>query len=530
MKKGLALFCLSLFVVFTSVAQTEGLKYIDRNDLTSYMKFLASDELRGRETGREESDIAARYIASNLMRFGVGTIPGTDSYLQKIPFSSKTIVKSETVLTAAGENGASLVSSDSIISLIPQSASTEVSGKLVFAGYGFEDKATGYSDLKDLELADKIVMIMTRNPNISEDPKYADGYRFDQQVEVSKIMPLMGKKPKAILIVYDAKNKFHDAYTSGLADMLGGNSAVSLADTKSMTLPVKILFITGYTADRLLSESGSTLRQIQDRIDAGKKPASLELKNTTVSFRISMLSKNFDGYNVVGFIEGSDPVLKKECIVYSAHYDHLGVNGQGEVFNGADDNASGSVGLLGVADAFSHLKKKPLRSVIFVWVTGEEKGLLGSQYYVNHPVIEMSKTILDINLDMIGRSVTPADTGTFMGIKPDVTPKNEIILYSEHKSTQLMNIVKQASSKAGITIEDKGPNLEFGGSDHQSFSSKKVPFLFFHSGIHTDLHSVRDDAEKVDYEKMERVSKLVFMAGYSVANSKEGIKMDEPKK
>jgi hypothetical protein len=524
-------FVLIVVLVNTALlpAQNEGLKYIDRNDFKSYMKFLSSDQMKGRETGSGENDIAAMYIETNLIRFGVDPIPGSDTWLQKIPFTSKSVDRSSSVLSIVDDNGKTIFTSDSILSLIPPSGSLDVTGDLVFAGYGFEDKKTGYSDLKDVDLTDKIVMIMTRNPNISDDPKYSSGYRFDQQVEVSKIMPLFSKKPKALFLVYDGKNRFQDAYSSGLADMLGGNSSVSLADKPGMSLPIKILFITGNTANQLLAPTGKTLRQMQNIIDTEKRPVSTHVKGIKVSFKINLKERNFDGYNVVAVIEGSDPVLKNECIVYSAHFDHIGVNDKGEVFNGADDNASGSIGLLGVADAFSHLKKKPLRTVVFVWVNGEEKGLLGSQYYVSHPVIPIEKTILNINLDMIGRSKMVSDTGSFMGMKLNVTSKDEILLYNEHKSSDLLKIVDAASVKTGVKVIDKGKNLEFGGSDHESFEAKKVPFLFFHSGIDADLHSIRDDADKIDYDKMEKVSRLVFLVGYNVANSKTGIRFDPAK-
>jgi hypothetical protein len=530
MKKLLSVLVAVLVPATLLLAQNDGLKYIDKNDFIAYMKFLSSDEMKGRELSREENDIAAIYLETNLMRIGVKPIPGSDTYLQKIPFVSKSIDKTASGLSAVDESGKTIFTSDSILSLIPPSSSVELTGDLVFAGYGFEDKQSGYSDLKDVDVKDKIVMIMTRNPNISDDPKYATGYRFDQNVEVSKIMPLFSKKPKAVLLVYDGKNYFQDAYRSGLADMLGGNSSVSLAGKQGMSLPFNLIFITGTTANQLLATTGKTLRQLQTAIDTEKKPASTVVKGIKVSCKITMKENNFSGYNVIGVIEGSDPVLKNECIVYSAHFDHTGVNDKGEVFNGADDNASGSIGLLGVADAFTHLKKKPLRTVIFVWVTGEEKGLLGSQYYVNNPVIPMEKTILNINLDMIGRSRSAADTGTIMGIKPNVTEKNEIMLYNEHKSTSLLKTVDAAAAKTGVKIKDMGRNLEFGGSDHESFVAKKVPFLFFHSGIDIDLHTIRDDADKIDYDKMENVSKLVYLVGYNVANSREGIKPDTTSK
>lgn len=526
MKNSLFTLLFILLLPVIAKAQNEGLKYINRNDLVSYMKFLASDQMKGRETGSPQNDLAALYLETNAMRLGLKPVPGSDGFLQKVAFVSRSVEKGSSNITARDENRNLITSSDSIVSLVPLSVSTEAKGEVVFAGYGYEDKQSGYSDLKDFDITDKIVMIMTRNPEAAADPKFASGYIFDEKIEVSKLMPLFSKRPKAVLVVYDPKNKFHDVYTSGLAEMLGGNNSVSLKGNAGMSIPVRIFFITGYTADKILSKSGMTLKQYQDKIDTEKKPLSGPLTGVNVSFSAKVTEKEFTAYNVVGMVEGSDPVLKNECVVYSAHFDHTGVNEQGEAFNGADDNASGSIGLLGVADAFSHLKKKPLRSVVFVWANAEEKGLLGSMYYVNHPLVSMDKTILDINVDMSGRSITPSDTGKFMGYNLDVTGKDEVIMYNYEKSSELVKLAKDDAAKTGVKILLKGKTMPFGGSDHQSFSMKKVPWIMFHSGIHSDLHSVRDDAEKVDYEKMEKVSKLMFLIGYQVANQKGRITED----
>jgi Zn-dependent M28 family amino/carboxypeptidase len=229
---------------------------------------------------------------------------------------------------------------------------------------------------------------------------------------------------------------------------------------------------------------------------------------------------------VVGIIEGSDPVLKNECVIYTAHFDHEGVNDKGEVYNGADDNASGSMALLEVAQAFSNLKKKPLRSIVFAWVNGEEKGLLGSEYYTDNPIFPMEKTLVDINLDMVGRSKMPSDTGKFMGTDLNVTQKGEIIVYTAHESTELLNMLSLSSRLAGINVLDMGKDLPFGSSDHVNFRAKGVPAFLIHSGLHSDLHSVRDDIEKIDFDKMEKVSKMVFLLGYKVANQRERIKVD----
>jgi Zn-dependent M28 family amino/carboxypeptidase len=267
---------------------------------------------------------------------------------------------------------------------------------------------------------------------------------------------------------------------------------------------------------------------MQDEIKKEGKPVSIEIEGITASVKTPITTRSFNANNVIGIVEGSDPVLKNECIIYTAHFDHIGRSRSGEINNGADDNASGSMALLEVAEAFMKLKNKPLRTVIFAWVNGEEKGLLGSKYYADHPIIPMNKTLADFNLDMVGRSRMPSDTGTFVGFPLDVTNPGEIIVYTAHESSELTKLLDLSARESGIKVIDKGKDLEFGGSDHESFRAKGVPAMFFHSGIHGDLHNVGDDVERIDFDKMEKVSKMVFLLGYKVANQKARIVVDNP--
>jgi hypothetical protein len=517
--KRILLFLLSiLFFTGLTTAQKGGLKFINRTDLKSYIDFFASDELKGRETGTNENDIAALFLQTNMKRLGLSPDPESKSYLQGIPFRSVDPDPAGTSLRIEDNNGMNLFTTDSIISLMPAAKSFDLEGKVVFAGYGYVNDSIGYNDLKETDLADKIVIIMTRNPELVRSmPEPAD-YILSENVESPKIGAILMRKPKAILFVYDAKDRFPDAYSSGLAEMLGGG--VTLGDKPLVENPFRLLFITRNTANKLLLPTGFTLMQLQDSIDTYGKPVSQEIGNRQVKIQVAIKVRKFTGYNVIGLIEGSDPILKNECIVYSAHFDHEGINEKGEAFNGADDNASGSVGLLEVAEAFMSLKKKPMRTIIFTIVNGEEKGLLGSQYYVDNPVFPMEKTILNINLDMIGRSITPSDTGKFMGFDLTVTKPGEIQMFSDINNPQLSDIIKRCADESGIQVTDKGERIPFGSSDHASFAAKGVPFLFFHSGIHADLHSVRDDPEKIDFDKMEKVSRLVYLVGYEVANQK----------
>ena len=181
-----------------------------------------------------------------------------------------------------------------------------------------------------------------------------------------------------------------------------------------LAFPFPIAFITQHSADMLLKSTGHNLEQFENKILSGGNPVSIELDSITASVSANIETSDFQSPNVIGIVEGSDPVLKNECIVYSAHFDHIGVNSKGEVFNGADDNASGSMGLLEIAEAYMNLKKKPLRTVVFAWVNAEEKGLFGSQYYTDNPIIPMENTLVNINLDMIGRSKLSSDTTNIM--------------------------------------------------------------------------------------------------------------------
>ena len=299
-----------------------------------------------------------------------------------------------------------------------------------------------------------------------------------------------------------------------------GTKILSLRLDES-SAPVQIAFITRNAADNILRKSGYTTRSIAEKIVLEKKPHSLQLSDISVTFRTLIEKKDIEVNNIIGIVEGSDPVMKNECVIYTAHFDHVGVDKDGEVFNGADDNASGSMALLEVAQAFMNLKKKPSRTIIFAWVNGEEKGLLGSNYYASNPVIPLDKTLIDINLDMVGRSRMPSDTGKFMGIETNVSRAGEIQLFTDQKGKDILDLIKSASQEAGIKTINMGKDPLIGSSDYASFMAKGVPAIFFNSGDYPDLHTIRDDVEKIDFDKMEKVSKMVFLIGFDLANQKK---------
>jgi hypothetical protein len=501
--------------------QKKALRCINSNDLKGYIDFLASDELRGRETGTNENNIAALYLENNLRRLGIKAPYEHESYLQKIDFISKRINKIS--LSLCNTNGEPVFSADSILTLFSGPDTADISGDLVFAGYGFEDPKSDYSDLKDVDIRNRIVLVMTRNPAMADSSSTDNNYVFDQMSEGEKITSLLMKGPKAILMVYDPMSSYPDPYRSGLAGFFSEDTKVSLKDYQLPDSPSGIFFITKHTADRLLSNTGFTLKEYQEKINSERKPYSSLISDIKVKVTVLSERQEFTGYNVIGIIGGSDPCLRDECVIFTAHFDHEGVNDEGKIMNGADDNASGTAGLLEIAEAFSHLRKKPLRSVVFAFVNGEEKGLLGSGYYALNPVKPLAKTIMDLNLDMIGRTKTPADTGTFFGEKLDVTGPREILLYAGRLTEEIKKTVLSSAARSGIIVSESGQDPAFGSSDYASLAAGGVPYLFFHSGIHKDLHTPADDVSKIDFKKMEKVSQVIFRTGLKIANRKKNL-------
>jgi hypothetical protein len=503
--------------------QKEGLSSIKKEDIKGHMEFFASDLLQGRETGTEANDLVALYLKSNIMRLGLK--PVSSDYFQHMPLVYNRNSMENSFLRISDLSGDEIYSTDSILLLTTGQRTLEAEGKIVFAGYGYIDENTGYNDMKDVDLKDKIVLFMSRTPEMIKNGEGTSLLNLES--EERKLGNLLRYGAKALLMVFDPSHSIKDPYQSVIYQLLQGGQ-ISPEDSPPNSLPFIIAVIRPGTANKLLETDGRQLSQLQEEMITSGKPASFEIPDISVSLKAAVESHKFDGKNVIGIIEGSDPVLKNEYIVYTAHFDHVGKDNDGEVFNGADDNASGSIGLLETAKAFMSLKKRPLRSIVFLWVNGEEKGLVGSDYYVNNPLLPIENTVLDINLDMIGRSKTPADTGSFYGLEMNVTGPGEVIMYTRHESTELMKIISGSAEKTGIKVIDMGDDIESGESDHESFWAKGVPAVMFHTGVHADIHQKTDDGNKIDYNKMEQVTKLVFRIGFQVANQRERFRIDNP--
>jgi Zn-dependent M28 family amino/carboxypeptidase len=234
---------------------------------------------------------------------------------------------------------------------------------------------------------------------------------------------------------------------------------------------------------------------------ASQSPYSLRAK-----FLFDAKKELKDDRNVVGLFPGSDPEKKKEVVIFSAHYDHVGVDDKGEIFNGSDDNASGTSALLEIAEAFGD-GPRPARSVAFLWVSGEEKGLLGSKWFSDHVSLPSDyKIIADINIDMVSRN-----DGKSIGLTPSK---------SHPSHTNLANLAEESAKAEGLEIKYDADQY-FGRTDSANFARKDIPVVFFFSGIHEDYHKVTDEVEKADFDKAARVARAAYRLGWQAAQAPE---------
>ncbi len=535
----LGVFSLILIFLATipSAAQKKGspADKITAADLESYVTFLASPLLKGRANGEEGLDIAAEFIASQAKVIGLKPANG-NSYYQPYSVSKKSFDTEKTFIRVVNSNTDSVTIKEPIFQIVPTGPSDlAFRGEVVFAGYGIKADKYKYNDLENIKAEGKILLIMDRAP-MSEDGKTC---KFEEPAWSSsmsfqlKLTTLILTKAKAILIVSDPKSGFSSLEESspGISGFL--NSAVTLKGQKQSINPMmaglpKIAFIHRSVADALLKGSGHTLEELQNTIDASMKPNSFLISGKQLSVTEVVKETEKVLNNVAGYIEGRDPILKNEVVVFSGHYDHVGGSGD-KINRGADDDASGCAALLSMAEAFQSMEKKPLRSVLFLWVSGEEIGLFGSKSYVDNPLFPLEKTVVDLNMDMIGRVKEAADSTS----DTPMTGPNSVFVITGNQSKELTQIANTADNNSPIdfnySLSGKDHPLQlFSRSDHYNFVKKDIPVLFFTTGIHTDYHTPGDVVEKIDFKKMELISRTMFAIGLEVANRKTRLVVDNP--
>jgi Zn-dependent M28 family amino/carboxypeptidase len=429
--------------------------------LQQHVSYLASDALDGRRTGTAGANEAAKYIAAEFARFGVQPAPATDSwkinvmsarYLQTFPYIGRVELGKNNVLSVrSGETVNFRVGEDWMPLGISTNQKLDLTG-VVSAGYGITAKELNHDDYKGTFSKTQVAVIQKGTPD-GDNPHG----RFTTAGQLRfKVAAAQSAGVGALLIISDEDDLRNDA----LAKLHYDNAGLA-------GIPVAV--ISKQAAEKLANAKEVTLRTDVVRVEV-------------------------PSHNVVGVIEGSDPVLKNEAIVIGAHYDHLGRGGEGslaprsgEIHHGADDNASGTAGVLELARIFGTQRPKLKRTLVFIAFSGEEEGLLGSNYYVNHPLVPLANTVAMINMDMIGRM-----------------KESKLVIGGVGTSKEWRQIIGPGDTFV-LTLNEDG----FGPSDHSSFYGKQIPVLFFWTGTHNDYHKPSDTFDKINYNDEARILSLV---------------------
>jgi hypothetical protein len=492
------------------------LKYINMENVKADEEFLASDELEGRELGERGNDIAALYIKTEFEKAGLKPI--NNSYYQKFKVLRISPPKNAYLILnpAKGESIIAEFKKD----FYPMSSgitAPEVSGEVVFAGYGITSPENNYDDYKDIDVKGKIVIVLTNSPqeNDFSSPfggKNAAKYRNNH---IIKQKNAFAHGASAVLFMMEKAYRNMSIYIRSFGPFLD-KPIYRLNKEILDSLPIPLSYITKDFANKMLQGTNQTIDKIIMKIDSALIPISFKIPNLKIAYKPDTKREFIDAQNVLGLLEGNDPKLKDEVVVLSGHYDHIGMSNDGKVFNGADDNASGITALLNIARAYQQLQFKPKRSILFLAATGEEKGLFGSEYYSENPLIPLQKTYLDLNMDMIGRLDDKYEENKDSNYIYIIGPKimgGDLFRLNEEANKESYNL------NFDYTYDDKkDPNIFYLRSDHINFAKHHIPVIAYFSGEHKDYHKVTDKVDKINFKLMIKRIALIGYTGWKFAN------------
>lgn len=504
-----AVFFTLLFIhSFSQVSQPEE---VSEEKLMQHVVYLASDSLKGRGLGTPEADSAAAYLTNTLKEMELA--PPAFGYAQQFVLSSRNPDRKNTFIKLHNNKGKELFSTSNLFAYGQISESLILEGDLIFAGFGTRNQWASDSTTMISLVKDKIVLYAAGSPAAF---RAGRSENWDIEAEMKKIKALLKAGAKAIIIATSHFDTTHEVYNK-----LKRNSERQARSTKFTNniqdLPVFI--VTPEVAEGITGKSLKWEAALQT-VAESEHTEPLLLNNNRVTIQSKQSMQLFDAANIIGIVEGSDPELKKECLVFIAHYDHLGVGKNGEVFNGADDNASGVATLLEVARLFAGLDKKPDRSLVFLFPAAEEVGLFGSEFYSRNPVFPIEKTVACINLDMVGRVYEPRDSVWANSAKPVKDFAGIYALVNEF-NPHLKEIARQASEQTCLSPDFSLPGRFFYTSDHYHFHKNKVPVVNLSTGYSADYHKTTDTSDRIRPDKMKAVARLCYIIGMKLGNKEQ---------
>lgn len=556
--KKLTLFFVFIFAGFALFAQNEtekGLAAITTEAVKGQLNFLASDWMEGRAVGTRGEYMAADYIASMFQVYGIqpfgdvgmpamtgrrrmmtenmGPLPKTYfqnfSLIQYEPGETQTF---SVISSGAGSESAIDFGYKTDFFVRTGTVGQTAKAQLVFVGYGFEDNEKGYSDLAKINLKGKIAVVLTGFPGhrdtasvaykkfVPDTPfaRYSVERNKTEKLEKAGAIAIIQVNPNANPMTGWAQNQIYPAkgqhYEADKPLRTYYDTSMSMP-ADSLTGNVPTFTVTPRLANEIMKGTGISFAQYEKQVQEKMQPASRELTGKMVAFRTTVKSEVIKARNVVGYIEGEK---KDEFIVVGGHFDHLG-KWDGYIWNGADDNGSGTVGVMTIAKAFAATGKKPEKSVIFAAWTGEEKGLFGSKYFVQEAMKEKMNIVLNLNYDMIARDVE-SDT---------LKNKADMSYTKAYPGIEELTKKNMADFKINLDMSYRASERPSGGSDHAPFAAEGIPIFYFMAAMHPDYHQPSDELSKINWEKMTNIIRIGFLNTWEFANSNQYLQKTETK-
>ncbi len=507
-----------------------GTETITANQIKDYLTFISSDEMEGRDTPSRGLDITAKFLAMNLGRWGFKPAGDNGTFFQNIELRRD---RSDSAQTKVELNGRALTGGTDYL---PAGGAGNVSGQLVFAGSGWFVKSKQIDAYKDIDPTGRIAVILG-SPNtflrgVTRAEMGKQGEDYMSPIDYARSKGVVG-------LIYIPDFQYLANWQRTRQRLMDrGSVGVSKFQTQQTAAsPLPSIAISPEMANSLFAGERQAASALVNASLSSTPPGSFLMNDQKkITLNVSNNSETIPTQNVVAVWEGSDPVLKNEYVALGAHYDHVGSGcppaGTDTICNGADDDGSGTTALLTMAEALAKAPARPKRSVLFVWHCGEEKGLWGSRYFTEFPTVPLNQIVAQINLDMIGRSKKEGDTNRR---NASLTGPDAIyIIGSTMMSTELGELVNNVNkSYLNLSFDAKydapdDPNRFFSRSDHYMYARKGIPIIFFFDGVHEDYHQAGDTADKIDYQKMEKVTRTVYMTTWEIANRAARVKVDKP--
>ncbi len=530
MKKNISAFFLLFTILFqTATAQTatkansparKAANEITAEQLKDYLYYVASDEMEGRDTPSRGLDLTAKFIALYLKRWGFKPAGDNGSFLQTIALTRNVADAEKNTLEVGGQKFA--FGED----FLRIGGSGTINAPLVFAKDGWFVKSKNIDALAGVDARGKILVLYGNSFNRNTLTPFPQGVlpkdlAGQKGVDWSDPATYAAQKG-AVGIILMAPPQVRQNWEQAKTILGRGGLYPEKLREAGSTLP--IMLVSEKTGDALFA--GETLNTTAATAFEIKKSASVTAAG---------INETVNTQNVVAIWEGSDPQLKSEMVAVGAHYDHVGTRpnatGGDTIWNGADDDGSGTVAVLAMAEALAKSPKRPKRSILLVWHAGEEKGLWGSEYFNKFPTVDIKKVVTQLNIDMIGRS---KKTGDENPRNKDLSGETEVYVIGSEMMSSTLGAVTKTTNDTFLKLnynyrydDPKDTNRFFFRSDHFNYAVNGIPIVFWFDGVHEDYHGADDEADRIDYAKMERISRTIFLTMWEIADLKQRPAIDK---